>query len=104
MTIKTDRAIPFRSCGWVEKQQHLFQVSTGIDLADALTEASNLLDMVYDPIHAAGMDDAPLQGNAAWLVLHAIESAQAVIESLAETATSIRFAAEQAAKQEASHD
>ncbi len=101
MSIKTTLAIPFRSCGFVTKNQHLFQVATGVDLADALMEASNLLDMVHDPIFEAGMGNEPLEHNAAWLVLHAIESAKAVIESLAESTASASRKAEQVSKQEA---
>lgn len=93
MTIKTTLAVPFRSCGFVDKNQHLFQVAAGVDLADALVEAFNLLDMATGPIFEAGMGNEPLEHNAAWLVLHAIESAKAVIESLAEsTATAYRAA------------
>ena len=101
MNIKTTLASPFRSCGFATKNQHLFQVATGVDIADALVEASNLLDMVHDPIFTAGMGDGALEGNAAWLVLHAIESAKAVIESLAESTASASRKAEKFAKQEA---
>lgn len=106
MTIKTEWVAKFRRCGHASKDQHLFQVVTGVDLADALREVYGLLDMVQGPIFEAGMENEPLKGNPAWLVLHALESAQAVVESLVESSVLVKWAAEEAekaAKQEVSH-
>lgn len=94
MTIKTEIAIPFRPCGPASKNQDLFQVAAGVDLADALNEAACLLDMVSGPIFNAGMGEEPLKDSQAWLVLHALESAKAVIESLAISAASVKQEAE----------
>lgn len=82
LAITTTAGVKFSECGDVRKKQHLFEVSAGADLGDALTKASDFLDMVSDPIFTAGMGQGALEGNAAWLVLHAIESAKAVIDSL----------------------
>ena len=82
MTIQTDGLSSFRRCGLASKKQRLFTVTAGIDLGDALTEVSNLLSMVRGPIFDAGMGNKALEHNAAWLVLHALESAHAVVESL----------------------
>lgn len=82
LTIKTKRGSQFVSCGDVAKKQNLFEVADGADLSDALIMASNFLDMVRDPIFAAAMGEESLANNPAFLVLHAIESAKAVIDSL----------------------
>lgn len=86
MSIQTASGHKFRSCGHVNKKQQLFSVVPGVDLADALNSASDMIDMTLDSIHAAGMGDEPLQGNSAWLVLHALESAKAVIDALHDAA------------------
>lgn len=93
MTIKTSDLFKFRSCGHVSKNQLLFSVAPGVDMADALNSASDLLDAVCDPIFAAGMEEEPLKGNSAWLVLHAIESAKAVIDALHDAAEDAATAA-----------
>ncbi len=80
--IKTKRGSQFVSCGNVTKKQNLFEVADGADLSDALIMASNFMDMVRDPIFNAAMGLEPLADNQAFLVLHAIESAKAVIDSL----------------------
>ena len=80
--IKTKRGTRFVSCGDVMKKQNLFEVADGADLSDALIMASNFLDMVRDPIFNAAMGETALADNQAFLVLHAIESAKAVIDSL----------------------
>lgn len=81
-SIKTKRGSQFVSCGDVRKKQNLFEVADGADLGDALIMASNFLDMVRDPIFSAAMGQEPLADNQAFLVLHAIESAKAVLDSL----------------------
>jgi len=93
MSIQTASGHKFRSCGHVAKKQSLFTVAPGVDLADALNSASDLLDATLDSIHAAGMGDEPLTGNSAWLVLHAIESAKSVIDALHDAAEDAETAA-----------
>ena len=83
----------FHSTGWVEKNQDLFTVTAGVDLVDALSSASDFLDTIRDPIYDAAMGQMPLKDNQAWLVLHTLESAKAVIDSL-------WVAAEEAAERE----
>lgn len=81
--IKTANApFVFSGSGQVEKRQHLFTVTPGVDLADALNNVSDLLDMCRDPIYDAAMGHQALEHNPAWLVLHALDSAKAVIDSL----------------------
>jgi|LFRM01.2.fsa_nt_gb hypothetical protein len=82
LTIKTKRGSQFVSCGDVTKKQNLFEVADGADLGDALIMASNFLDMVRDPVFNGAMGIEPLRDNPAFLVLHAIESAKAIIDSL----------------------
>ncbi|MHB9799980.1 DUF3077 domain-containing protein [Pseudomonas sp. MT3] len=79
--IQTSGPFKFYGSGWVDKNQYLFSVTPGVDLADALDSASDLLSMCLDPIEQAGMG-TPLVDNPAWLVHHALESAKAVIDSL----------------------
>ncbi|MCQ4280469.1 DUF3077 domain-containing protein [Pseudomonas stutzeri] len=80
--IKTAEGFQFHSSGWVEKRQSLFTVTPGVDIADALQSASDLLSTIEDSIYAAAMGERPLEGNAAWLVKHSLESAKAVVDSL----------------------
>ncbi|MGV8864751.1 MAG: DUF3077 domain-containing protein [Pseudomonas sp.] len=61
--------------------QSIFSVTPGIDAETALTKASNLLSTITDSIELAGMG-TPLEGNQAWMVLHSLESAKAVIDAL----------------------
>ena len=79
--IKTAPSVTFTKSGFVTKNQYLFTVNPGVDLADALSSVSDMLDTLVDPINAAGMGEA-LEGNNAWLVLHTLVSAKAVIDSL----------------------
>ncbi|MGH8433301.1 MAG: DUF3077 domain-containing protein [Pseudomonas sp.] len=81
-TIKTAPDHTFHTSGYVTKKQYLFTVTPGIPLADALNSVSDLLDTIIEPIFAAGMEEQPLQGNAAWVVLHTLRSAKAVVDSL----------------------
>lgn len=93
LSIKTKRGSQFVSCGDVRKKQNLFEVADGADLGDALVMASNFLDMVRDPIFAAAMGQESLANNPAFLVLHAIESAKAIIDSLVSAAEDLEAAA-----------
>lgn len=100
-TIKTVSGLSFHSSGWVGKKQDLFTVTPGVDLADSLNSASDLLSTLHDSIYAAAMGEQPLQDNHAWLVLHTLESAKAVIDSLWHAAVEAAAAAsaEQPAKE-----
>lgn len=80
--IRTAGQPAFFSSGHVDKDQLLFTVNHGVDLADALASASDLLSMIEEPIFDAGMGHTPLDGNGAWCVLHVLRSAKAVIDSL----------------------
>ena len=80
--LKTAEGIRFHDSGLVEKKQSLFSVAPGVDITDALNSASDLLDTIRDSIYAAAMGELPLKDNAAWLVLHSLESAKSVIDSL----------------------
>jgi hypothetical protein len=81
-TIKTAAGTNFHGSGQVGKRQSLFTVTPGVDLADALNSASDLLDTMRGAIYTAAMGEQPLQDNHAWLVLHTLDSAKAVIDSL----------------------
>lgn len=100
-TIKTAAGFDFHGSGQAVKQQSLFTVKPGVSLADALNSVSDLLSTLRDPIYAAAMGEQPLQDNPAWLVLHTLESAKAVIDSLHEAAEEAETAAsaEQPAKE-----
>lgn len=100
-TIKTAAGFDFHDSGQAVKQQSLFTVKPGVSLADALNSASDLLSTLHDPIYAAAMGQQPLEDNTAWLVLHTLESAKAVIDSLHEAAEEAENAAsaEQPAKE-----
>lgn len=58
----------------------LFSVTAGVSLADALMDASCLLDVARTPVIQAG-EGVPLEGNQAWLVDHAIASAKALVDA-----------------------
>lgn len=81
-TIKTAPLHTFHDSGDVSKKQKLFTVTPDIPLRDALNSVSDLLDLMRDPIYAAAMGEQALEDNHAFLVLHALESAKAVIDSL----------------------
>ncbi len=80
--IKTVPRHTFHSTGDVSKKQNLFSVMSDVPLLDALNSASDMLDSLHDPIYAAALGEQPLKGSHAWLVLHALNSAKAVIDSL----------------------
>ena len=65
-TLKTEDGHAFRNSGWVDKNQRLFSVSSGVDITDALGTASDLLDAAMTPVFQAGMGES-LEGNQAWL-------------------------------------
>jgi hypothetical protein len=59
----------------------LLAVRPGVPAAKALEQASNLLSMIIEPILEAG-DGHPLEGNRAYLIHHALESAKAIIDAV----------------------
>jgi hypothetical protein len=81
-TIKTAPRHTFHTSGDASKKQKLFTVTPDIPLVDALNSVSDMLDMMHEPIFAAAMGEQALEHNQAWLVLHTLESAKAVIDSL----------------------
>lgn len=97
LNIKTAPGITFHGTGWVDKRQYLFSVSPNIPALDALGSASCLLSTALDPIRSAASGGEALEGNAAWLTAHALESVQAVIESLIAALESAEDAADQPA-------
>lgn len=74
----------FHATGDVEHKRRLFTVTAGVPMLDALQSVSDLLDMMRDALIAAG-HNVPLEGNQAWLVNNARESAKAVVDSLIES-------------------
>ena len=92
LSIKTKSGTQFVSCGAASKSKHLFEVADGANLCDALIMASNFLDMGHDPIFNGAMGIEPLRDNPAFLVLHAIESAKAVIDSLVSAVEDLEYA------------
>ena len=60
----------------------LLAVRPGVPAAMALEQASNLLSLLIDPIHAAAMSDTPLEGNQAWLLHHTLEAAKAIVDAV----------------------
>lgn len=69
-------------CTAVDKRARaLIIVRPGVPARAALQEASSLLSMLFDALSAAG-EGVAIQGNQAYLMLHALESAKAVIDSV----------------------
>lgn len=87
--IRTTHSHPLRSSVFVTKGQGLLSINAGIDAADALETASSMLSATFDAIHDAGMSSQGegLRGNSAWLVLHALETVNAIIEAVSEGLT-----------------
>ena len=84
--IKTDSGVTFHGSGFVTKNQYLFSVTPGVDLADALNSISDLLSMIEEPICEAGMGEE-LKGNAAWRVHVVLVAAKAAVDSLWQAAS-----------------
>lgn len=82
MSARTQAGHNFKSTGLASKHQWLFTVNPNIPAIDALQSASDLLSTMQDLIYAAAMGE-PLKDNEAWLVLHTLESAKAVVDSVA---------------------
>ena len=59
----------------------LLAVRPGVPAVMALEQASNLLSMIIEPILQAG-DGHPLEGNRAYLIHHALESAKAIVDAV----------------------
>ncbi|HGN0903295.1 MULTISPECIES: DUF3077 domain-containing protein [Pseudomonas aeruginosa group] len=69
----------FDTCGEASKRQLLLSVKQGIDALDALENAVFLIGSAKEPIFSAAMGEQPLEHNPAWLVHHALQTAEAVI-------------------------
>lgn len=59
----------------------LMSVRPGVPAKDALEEASSLLSMLFDALSAAG-EGVAIEGNQAYLMLHALESSKAIIDAV----------------------
>nr|WP_048512602.1 DUF3077 domain-containing protein [[Pseudomonas] sp. BICA1-14] len=60
----------------------LMSVRPGVSAKTALDEASSLLSMLSDALSAAG-EGVAIEGNQAYLMLHALESSKAIIDAVA---------------------
>lgn len=84
--IKTEAGTTFHNSGNIKKMQTLFRVNAGVDLADALESLSDMLDQARTPVLKAAMGEEPLKDNEAWLVNFMLQAAQAIVDSLFESA------------------
>lgn len=75
----------FSAVGPAAQKLTIFKVTDGIDAEHALEKASNLLDAILASIEDAAMGTAKLEGQPAWLTLHAAESTKAIIDALWDT-------------------
>jgi hypothetical protein len=75
---------PYTFCtvGPAVKKLKIFSVNGKIEAEHALEKASNLLEMLVMSLDDAAMEVTKLEGQHAWLTLHAAESAKAIIDSL----------------------
>lgn len=64
-----------------QRERALITVRPGVPARAALQEASSLLSMLFDALSAAG-EGVAIQGNQAYLMHHALESAKAIIDSV----------------------
>lgn len=62
--------------------RELMSVRPGVPAKGALEEASCLLSMLFDALSAAG-EGVAIEGNQAYLMLHALESSKAIIDAVA---------------------
>ena len=72
----------FCRAGPAQEKLSMFKVVEGIDAEHALEKASSLMEVVMLSIDDAAMGVTELKGQHAWLVLHAVESAKAIIDAL----------------------
>lgn len=81
--IKTTAGHDFHGAGAVTKGQQLLTVNAGVDAADALQEAANLISMGATHAFEIGMGNgSELDDNFAWAAHHALQSAHAIVESV----------------------
>ncbi|HEX8542697.1 MAG TPA: DUF3077 domain-containing protein [Pseudomonas sp.] len=80
----TTTEVRFCASGEASKDQRIFEVVPGVDAKSALNSASDFLAMIKDSIDDAAMG-TPLVGNHAFMVLHSLESAKAIIDALSAT-------------------
>lgn len=80
--IKTRGGFGFCNTGPVYEANELFSVNAGVNGADALQIASDLLSMVDEILTDAGVDGESLSGNTAWILQHAVSAAKAVVDAV----------------------
>ena len=80
--IETRGGFRFCNAGPITEANELFSVNAGVNGADALQIASDMLSMVDEILVDAGMDGESLGGNTAWLLQHAVAAAKAVVDSV----------------------
>ncbi|MNC13843.1 DUF3077 domain-containing protein [Pseudomonas sp. ACN5] len=74
----------FSLCGDVGNHQDVFAVRPGVPTVYALATASDLLSVSVSTVYGVGMGAEAIEGNQAWLLHHALESAKAIIDSAIE--------------------
>jgi hypothetical protein len=62
----------------------LFNITAGIDAELALDKASQLLELISISVESAAMCESKFDGPQAFLVLHSVETAKAIIDALLE--------------------
>jgi hypothetical protein len=79
---KTTTGPSFYPIGDANKRLSLFNVNADVPAIDALRGVSDLLSSMDSAVHDAAMGERPLEDNHAWLTLHTLRSAKAVVDSL----------------------
>jgi hypothetical protein len=72
----------FCEVDYAGQHSHIFSIAEGIEAEHALSKTSSLLEVVISSLDDVAMHQAELKGHDAWLALHALESAKAIIDSL----------------------
>ncbi len=81
--LKTVAGHHFLGAGTASKNIYLCQVNEGVNVCDALLEASKLVSMAQAHSFEVGMGNGgELPDNFAWLAYHALETAEAIIHSV----------------------
>lgn len=83
-TLKTVAGHSFCPTGCTGRKQKLLTVTPGVNITDALEEASRLINIGSTYTLDAGMADtsSSLHSNFAFAAHHALESAHAIVESV----------------------
>lgn len=75
----------FNPCGSVnDEMQYAFEVPAGLHAGNALEEASAIISTTFDLLTDAGHETLKIEGNYAWLILHALENAKALLDAVVE--------------------